>query len=170
MVSDEREAEPAGRDSGGLAPSDASWGLAFAAAAGVLMIQGSQQALAGTQFMGLQPPADLLGDLGDISTGFASVRRTASDLNLVLPFISVKQVHVVYISDAVLVSENQFQAFLLIFFSELGDRTFFIAVSISMHTQLDYFAIVRIFRGFKTSYTMLACMFYSANYMLKPAD
>ncbi|KAM3329408.1 hypothetical protein ACQJBY_026464 [Aegilops geniculata] len=54
------------------------------------MIQGSQQALAGTQFMGLQPPADLLGDLGDISTGFAS-------------------------------------AFLLIFFSELGDRTFFIA-------------------------------------------
>ncbi|KAM3329405.1 hypothetical protein ACQJBY_026464 [Aegilops geniculata] len=85
-VSDEREAEPAGRDSGGLAP----WGLAFAAAAGVLMIQGSQQALAGTQFMGLQPPADLLGDLGDISTGFAS-------------------------------------AFLLIFFSELGDRTFFIA-------------------------------------------
>ncbi|XP_037412231.1 GDT1-like protein 1, chloroplastic isoform X2 [Triticum dicoccoides] len=91
VVSDEREAlEPAGRDSGGLAPSDSSWGLAFAAAAGVLMTQGSQQALAGTQFMGLQPPADLLGDLGDISTGFAS-------------------------------------AFLLIFFSELGDRTFFIA-------------------------------------------
>ncbi|XBI63282.1 hypothetical protein VPH35_043734 [Triticum aestivum] len=91
VVCDEREApEPAGTDSGGLAPSDPKWGLAFAAAAGVLMIQGSQQALAGTQFMGLQPPADLLGDLGDISTGFAS-------------------------------------AFLLIFFSELGDRTFFIA-------------------------------------------
>jgi hypothetical protein len=50
----------------------------LAAAAGVLMLQGSQQALAGTQFMGLQPPADALGDLGDISTGFASVRRTAS--------------------------------------------------------------------------------------------
>nr|BAJ97024.1 predicted protein [Hordeum vulgare subsp. vulgare] len=90
-VSDEREApEPAVRDRGGLAPFEASRGLAFAAAAGALMIQGSQQALAGTQFMGLQPPADVLGDLGDISTGFAS-------------------------------------AFLLIFFSELGDRTFFIA-------------------------------------------
>uniref|UniRef100_A0ACD5VN34 Uncharacterized protein n=1 Tax=Avena sativa TaxID=4498 RepID=A0ACD5VN34_AVESA len=87
---DAKGAEPAGREQGGTAPSVASWGFAFAAAAGVLMLQGSQQALAGTQFMGLQPPADALGDLGDISTGFAS-------------------------------------AFLLIFFSELGDRTFFIA-------------------------------------------
>lgn len=53
------------------------------------MLQGTQQAMAATQFGGLQP-ADVLGDLGDLSTGFAS-------------------------------------AFLLIFFSELGDRTFFIA-------------------------------------------
>uniref|UniRef100_A0ACD5VFY5 Uncharacterized protein n=1 Tax=Avena sativa TaxID=4498 RepID=A0ACD5VFY5_AVESA len=83
---DAKGAESAGQEQGGIA----SWGFAFAAAAGVLMLQGSQQALAGTQFMGLQPPADALGDLGDISTGFAS-------------------------------------AFLLIFFSELGDRTFFIA-------------------------------------------
>ncbi|KQK03345.1 GDT1-like protein 1, chloroplastic [Brachypodium distachyon] len=92
VVSDEKgaEAEPPARDRGGTAPFDASCGFAFAAAAGVLILQGSQQALAGTQFMGLQPPADVLGDLGDISTGFAS-------------------------------------AFLLIFFSELGDRTFFIA-------------------------------------------
>ncbi|XP_062225331.1 GDT1-like protein 1, chloroplastic [Phragmites australis] len=67
----------------------ASCGLAFATVAGMLMLQGSQQALAAAQFAGLQP-ADVLGDFGDISTGFAS-------------------------------------AFLLIFFSELGDRTFFIA-------------------------------------------
>ncbi|KAL6626987.1 hypothetical protein ACP70R_030713 [Stipagrostis hirtigluma subsp. patula] len=82
-----KAAEPAGR--GGFvkaAPLDASCGLAFATVAGMLMLQGSQQALAATQFAGLQP-ADLLGDLGDISTA----------------------------------------AFLLIFFSELGDRTFFIA-------------------------------------------
>ncbi|TVU22910.1 hypothetical protein EJB05_32631 [Eragrostis curvula] len=70
-------------------PFDASCGLAFATVAGLLMLQGSQKALAATQIAGLQP-ADVLGELGDISTGFAS-------------------------------------AFLLIFFSELGDRTFFIA-------------------------------------------
>uniref|UniRef100_A0A0E0JFP9 GDT1 family protein n=1 Tax=Oryza punctata TaxID=4537 RepID=A0A0E0JFP9_ORYPU len=86
--------EAAGRARGGRAwPSlDASsCGFALAAVAGVLMLQGSEQALAGTgtEFMGMQ---DVLGDLGDISTGFAS-------------------------------------AFLLIFFSELGDRTFFIAGS-----------------------------------------
>ncbi|XP_040378117.1 GDT1-like protein 1, chloroplastic isoform X1 [Oryza brachyantha] len=88
---DEKGPEPASRRGrGGSAwPLDASCGYAFAAVAGVLMLQGTQQALAGTQFAGLQP-ADVLGDLGDISTGFAS-------------------------------------AFLLIFFSELGDRTFFIA-------------------------------------------
>jgi hypothetical protein len=43
------------------------------------MLQASQQALAATQFAGLQP-ADVLGDLGDVSTGFASVRTTASSL------------------------------------------------------------------------------------------
>jgi len=37
------------------------------------MLQGTQQAMAATQFGGLQP-ADVLGDLGDISTGFASVK------------------------------------------------------------------------------------------------
>ncbi|KAF8733528.1 hypothetical protein HU200_014829 [Digitaria exilis] len=81
--------EPAGRGGLRAAPFDASCGLAFATAVGVLMLQETQQAMAATQFGGLQP-ADVLGDLGDISTGFAS-------------------------------------AFLLIFFSELGDRTFFIA-------------------------------------------
>lgn len=148
VVSDEKgaEAEPPARDRGGTAPFDASCGFAFAAAAGVLILQGSQQALAGTQFMGLQPPADVLGDLGDISTGFASVRRTASTLSLKLllfrlfPFLckikgtaSVIQ-QVVHLSDATFVCKIPFQAFLLIFFSELGDRTFFIAVSICMHT------------------------------------
>jgi hypothetical protein len=50
--------------------------LAFATVAGMLMLQGSQQALAATEFAGLLPP-DVLGELGDISTGFASVRTTA---------------------------------------------------------------------------------------------
>ncbi|XP_050221672.1 GDT1-like protein 1, chloroplastic [Mercurialis annua] len=57
---------------------------------GYLTLQGSQQALAGTDFAGGPQSIPFLGDLGDISTGFAS-------------------------------------AFLLIFFSELGDKTFFIA-------------------------------------------
>ena len=56
-------------------PLDASCGLAFATVAGVLVLQGTQQAMAATQFGGLQP-ADVLGDLGDISTGFASVKIT----------------------------------------------------------------------------------------------
>ncbi|KAJ1281943.1 hypothetical protein BS78_03G012200 [Paspalum vaginatum] len=84
-----KAAVPAGHGGSRAAPFDASCGLAFATVAGALVLQGSQQALAATQLAGLQP-ADVLGDLGDISTGFAS-------------------------------------AFLLIFFSELGDRTFFIA-------------------------------------------
>uniref|UniRef100_A0A0A9CTB3 GDT1 family protein n=1 Tax=Arundo donax TaxID=35708 RepID=A0A0A9CTB3_ARUDO len=88
-LSGRKEAEPAGRGGFRAAPLDASCGLAFATVAGMLVLQGSQQALAATQFAGLQQ-ADVLGDPGDISTGFAS-------------------------------------AFLLIFFSELGDRTFFIA-------------------------------------------
>ncbi|TVU22924.1 hypothetical protein EJB05_32645 [Eragrostis curvula] len=49
-------------------PFDASCGLAFATVAGLLMLQGSQKALAATQIAGLQP-ADVLGELGDISTG-----------------------------------------------------------------------------------------------------
>ncbi|KAL5222710.1 hypothetical protein ABZP36_027423 [Zizania latifolia] len=88
-ASEEKGTEPVRRGPGRSGSLGASCGFAFAAMAGELMLQGSQQALAATQFMGLQP-ADMLGDLGDITTGFAS-------------------------------------AFLLIFFSELGDRTFFIA-------------------------------------------
>ena len=73
-----KEAEPVnGRGGFRAAPFDASCGLAFATVAGMLMLQGSQQALAATQFAGLQP-ADVLGELGDISTGFASVRGTAA--------------------------------------------------------------------------------------------
>ncbi|CAD6233509.1 unnamed protein product [Miscanthus lutarioriparius] len=91
FLSARKAARPAGQG-GSSRPAQfdaSSCGLAFATVAGVLLLQGSQQALAATQFAGLQT-ADVLGDLGDISTGFAS-------------------------------------AFLLIFFSELGDRTFFIA-------------------------------------------
>ncbi|KAG8045727.1 hypothetical protein GUJ93_ZPchr0008g13050 [Zizania palustris] len=91
-ASQEMGAEPVRREPGRSGSLGASCGFAFAAVAGVLMLQGSQQALAATQFMGVQP-ADVLGDLGDITTGFAS-------------------------------------AFLLIFFSELGDRTFFIALHV----------------------------------------
>ncbi|XP_042424671.1 GDT1-like protein 1, chloroplastic isoform X1 [Zingiber officinale] len=63
--------------------------LEFTFLLGLFTFQASQQAIAGTELAGLQPMT-YLGDLGDISTGFAS-------------------------------------AFLLIFFSELGDKTFFIA-------------------------------------------
>ncbi|XP_022146057.1 GDT1-like protein 1, chloroplastic isoform X2 [Momordica charantia] len=64
--------------------------LKFVLLSGFFIFQDSQQALAGSDIAtGLQS-VPLLGDLGDISTGFAS-------------------------------------AFLLIFFSELGDKTFFIA-------------------------------------------
>ncbi|KGN50042.1 GDT1-like protein 1, chloroplastic isoform X1 [Cucumis sativus] len=64
--------------------------LKFMLLSGFFILQDSQHALAGSDVAtGLQS-VPLLGDLGDISTGFAS-------------------------------------AFLLIFFSELGDKTFFIA-------------------------------------------
>ncbi|XP_078174688.1 GDT1-like protein 1, chloroplastic [Carex rostrata] len=58
--------------------------------AGLLLFQGSNAAMASGDIGVAQQPMAFLGDLGDISTGFAS-------------------------------------AFLLIFFSELGDKTFFIA-------------------------------------------
>ncbi|XP_038985049.1 GDT1-like protein 1, chloroplastic [Phoenix dactylifera] len=63
--------------------------LKFAIPIGLLSFQVCQQALADTELSGVQPMT-YIGDLADISTGFAS-------------------------------------AFLLIFFSELGDKTFFIA-------------------------------------------
>ncbi|XP_043714328.1 GDT1-like protein 1, chloroplastic [Telopea speciosissima] len=64
--------------------------MKFTVLFGLLMLQGSQQAEAGPEFASALQTFPYLGDLGDISTGFAS-------------------------------------AFLLIFFSELGDKTFFIA-------------------------------------------
>ncbi|KAA8522471.1 hypothetical protein F0562_013168 [Nyssa sinensis] len=57
---------------------------------GMFTLEGTQRAVAGSDFASGLQSISLLGDLGDISTGFAS-------------------------------------AFLLIFFSELGDKTFFIA-------------------------------------------
>ncbi|KAF8380127.1 hypothetical protein HHK36_027608 [Tetracentron sinense] len=66
-----------------------SW-LKFALLFGLLTFQGSQQAVAGSEFASGLQSIPYIGDLGDLSTGFAS-------------------------------------AFLLIFFSELGDKTFFIA-------------------------------------------
>ncbi|XP_057510571.1 GDT1-like protein 1, chloroplastic isoform X1 [Actinidia eriantha] len=57
---------------------------------GLFTLEGTQQAIAGSDFASGLQSISFLGDLGDISTGFAS-------------------------------------AFLLIFFSELGDKTFFIA-------------------------------------------
>ncbi|KAF2313400.1 hypothetical protein GH714_010781 [Hevea brasiliensis] len=64
--------------------------LKFVLLFGYLTLQGSHQAFAGTDFASGLQSLPYLGDLGDITTGFAS-------------------------------------AFLLIFFSELGDKTFFIA-------------------------------------------
>uniref|UniRef100_A0A2C9W9W8 GDT1 family protein n=1 Tax=Manihot esculenta TaxID=3983 RepID=A0A2C9W9W8_MANES len=74
------------------AASTKSYGdwLKFVLLFGYLTLQGSHQALAGTDFASGFQSIPYLGDFGDISTGFAS-------------------------------------AFLLIFFSELGDKTFFIA-------------------------------------------
>ncbi|CAO2161616.1 unnamed protein product [Urochloa humidicola] len=74
---------PAGQGSFRAPPFDASCGLAFATAAGLLMLQGTQQAMAATQFGGLQP-ADVLGDLGDISTGFASALLAARSSGAVI--------------------------------------------------------------------------------------
>ncbi|XP_073315283.1 protein PAM71, chloroplastic [Primulina huaijiensis] len=64
--------------------------LKFLLMCGTFTLQTTEQALAGSDISTSLQPFSFLGDLGDISTGFAS-------------------------------------AFLLIFFSELGDKTFFIA-------------------------------------------
>ncbi|KAE8055428.1 hypothetical protein FH972_012268 [Carpinus fangiana] len=74
-----------------LASNDSFGGIMkFLLVFGFLTLQGSQPALAVSDIASGLPSIPYLGDLGDISTGFAS-------------------------------------AFLLIFFSELGDKTFFIA-------------------------------------------
>ncbi|KAK3001814.1 hypothetical protein RJ639_021856 [Escallonia herrerae] len=64
--------------------------LKFALLCGAFTLQGTREAVAAADFANGLESLSFLGDLGDISTGFAS-------------------------------------AFLLIFFSELGDKTFFIA-------------------------------------------
>ncbi|KAH7651532.1 Gdt1 family protein [Dioscorea alata] len=74
----------------GFSLSDIYNGIKFAALCGLLAFQGSPYAVAEMEFTGGIQAMSYLGDLGDLSTGFAS-------------------------------------AFLLIFFSELGDKTFFIA-------------------------------------------
>ncbi|KAI8569695.1 hypothetical protein RHMOL_Rhmol02G0297400 [Rhododendron molle] len=72
-------------------PVSALYGyLKFVLLFGLFTLEGTQQAVAGSDFASGLQSMPFLGDLGDISTGFAS-------------------------------------AFLLIFFSELGDKTFFIA-------------------------------------------
>ncbi|XP_058200093.1 GDT1-like protein 1, chloroplastic [Rhododendron vialii] len=75
----------------GDVPVSALYGyLKFVLLFGLFTLEGTQQAVAGSDFTSGLQSMPFLGDLGDISTGFAS-------------------------------------AFLLIFFSELGDKTFFIA-------------------------------------------
>ncbi|RVX04223.1 GDT1-like protein 1, chloroplastic [Vitis vinifera] len=76
--------------------------LKFMLVFGFLTLQDSQQAVAGSDFASGLQLNSYLGNLGDISTGFVSVRK----ISLTRPLV----------------------AFLLIFFSELGDKTFFIAV------------------------------------------
>ncbi|GAB4857467.1 hypothetical protein Ancab_015376, partial [Ancistrocladus abbreviatus] len=67
---------------------------------GSLTLQDTQSAVDASDFASVFRTVNLLGDLGDISTGFAS-------------------------------------AFLLIFFSELGDKTFFIAVRVIQQMSLQ---------------------------------
>ncbi|RVW43102.1 GDT1-like protein 1, chloroplastic [Vitis vinifera] len=76
--------------------------LKFMLVFGFLTLQDSQQAVAGSDFASGLQLNSYLGNLGDISTGFVSVRK----ISLTRPLV----------------------AFLLIFFSETGDKTFFIAV------------------------------------------
>ncbi|KAM0938426.1 putative Gdt1 family protein [Dioscorea sansibarensis] len=78
------------QENSGFSLSDVYNGIKFAALCGFLAFQGSSYAVADMEFTGGIQAISYLGDLGDLSTGFAS-------------------------------------AFLLIFFSELGDKTFFIA-------------------------------------------
>lgn len=69
-----------------VATTDSYGGLLkFALVFGFLTFQGSQQALAGTDVaMQLNPN---IGDVGDISTGFASVRKISLYfISLLLPF------------------------------------------------------------------------------------
>lgn len=107
-----------------------------------LALSGSSLALLGTEpaFAAvsqipngmMQTFVSSLGDLGDISSGFASVRkiflfffflhRTKRTMCLLHCHSPLKKI---YVLGFVFVS---LQAFLLIFFSELGDKTFFIAV------------------------------------------
>lgn len=49
--------------------------LKFMLVFGFLTLQDSQQAIAGSDFASGLPLNSYLGDLGDISTGFASVRK-----------------------------------------------------------------------------------------------
>lgn len=50
-------------------------GLKFAVLSGLLTFQGSQHAAAITEIAGGLQPASFIGDLGDIGTGFTSVRK-----------------------------------------------------------------------------------------------
>ncbi|KAH9626644.1 hypothetical protein KSS87_001104 [Heliosperma pusillum] len=82
--------------------------LKFVFLFGSLNVLGAAKASAASNFVDSFQSANFLGDLGDISTGFASVRKS--------PFL-ISHLAVLLLP----------QAFLLIFFSELGDKTFFIA-------------------------------------------
>ncbi|XWS48857.1 hypothetical protein CRYUN_Cryun13aG0112700 [Craigia yunnanensis] len=91
--------------------------LKFMVLFGLLTFQGSQPAVALSDIAcGLQS-IPYVGDLGDISTGFASVRK-----------ISLELIFTIWVYDYCDCCDTATaMAFLLIFFSELGDKTFFIA-------------------------------------------
>ncbi|KAL0447317.1 UNVERIFIED_CONTAM: protein PAM71, chloroplastic [Sesamum latifolium] len=81
---------------------------------GLFTLRSTEQALAGTDTASSLQSFSFLGDLGDISTGCQSV----CTLNHFISFIE-------FYGLGLTVQPNH--AFLLIFFSELGDKTFFIA-------------------------------------------
>lgn len=76
----ESEFESASKDSD-IADSATSYDsfLKFMLLFGYLTLQGSQSAVAGTEISSGLQSTPFLGDLGDISTGFASVRRISLD-------------------------------------------------------------------------------------------
>ncbi|KAI8569694.1 hypothetical protein RHMOL_Rhmol02G0297400 [Rhododendron molle] len=96
-------------------PVSALYGyLKFVLLFGLFTLEGTQQAVAGSDFASGLQSMPFLGDLGDISTGLSTV-DTCCQYGVTSKWRQDCKNYIVR------------NAFLLIFFSELGDKTFFIA-------------------------------------------